>query len=697
MKGKLTTKKINRFRQYIAWRNGLFTFTHSALSGIKSFDQLFVITIAIIIGISTGYIAGGFRTLITIFADFFWGKGRFLEVVHSAPVYQKILVPVVGFVIVATFVRKFAPEAKGHGVPEVMNAVATQNGFIRMRVVLVKALASAMSIASGAAVGREGPIIQIGSAFGSTIGQIFQVSQRRMKTFVGCGAAAGIGAIFNAPIAGAIFASEIILGDFSAAAIGPIIISSVFGTIISRGMYGDYPAFIPPGYALHSPFEILFYILLGVVTGLVGWLFVRSLYLTENLFDQWKVPVAVKGLIGGAIIGIMAIFLPEVLGVGYESMDLVLTNGLPFVLVCVLLFGKIFATSISLGAGTSGGIFAPSLFMGSMLGGAMGKIFNLFYPNITADPGAYALVGMAAMVAAATHAPITAILVIFEMTAEYSVILPLMITSIIAMVISSRLLDGSIYTIKLKRRGIDIYGGTDLNILKKLDVNKVMKPRVEIIQEDASLKDLLETMSTSDQPTIYVCDPHLKLTGLVTQGMVRRFLNHMESIPEDAIVKDLCQTQYPSITESTPIHDALQRLLDADMLAIPVVDSMGNLTGQVFRRDILQEYQDMLIQTQSAGHLASEIKYVHHNHLEKTQVIPGYLMARINSPSEFMNQSFQNLNIRHKFHVDVILIRKTHNDSIVNIMPVPKTVIEPGDQLLIFGKKEHVDPLCELN
>lgn len=634
--------------------------------------------------------------MISFFSEIFWGNGQFLEVVKSAPIYQQILIPTIGVVIVALIVKRFAPEAKGHGVPEVMNAIATQNGFIRMRVVLVKAFASAISIASGAAVGREGPIVQIGSAFGSSVGQIFQVSQRRMKTFVGCGAAAGIAATFNAPIAGAIFASEIILGDFSAAAIGPIIISSVFATVISRGMYGDFPAFIPPTYSLISPLEILFYIILGIATGFAGWLFVKSLYLSEDYFDKWDVPIWVKAMAGGLFIGMLAIFLPEVMGVGYESMDLVLTNELPFFIVGALLIGKILATSISLGAGASGGIFAPSLFMGSMLGGTMGKIFNVFYPNITADPGAYALVGMAAMVAATTHAPVTAILIIFEMTAEYSVILPLMVSSIIAIVISSRMLDGNIYTIKLKRRGIDIYGGTDINVLKKLNVSKLKQQRVEIIREDGSLTELLEIMAKSDQPIIYVTDETGKPTGIITHGTVRRFLNHMESVPENTIAKDIYNSNFPKITDHTPINDVLQKLLDEDLLAIPVVDDQGYLSGQVFRRDILREYQDMLIQSQSAGHFATKMKYVHRHH-EKTEVIPGYLMARIDTPSEFIKQSFQQLNIRHRYHVDVILICKSQNGSVINLMPIPKTVIEAGDQLLIFGKSEHVEAICGLS
>ncbi|MCF6239679.1 MAG: chloride channel protein, partial [Candidatus Marinimicrobia bacterium] len=308
--------QIKKLRRQLNQRRARYVWLQNILFKIKSFDQLFVMIMAMLIGVFAGVIAGGFRSLISVFRHGFWGTGALVDVVMAAPIYLKIGIPALGGAAVAWGVQRFAPEAKGHGVPEVMNAVATQNGFIRMRVVVIKALASAMSIATGASVGREGPIVQIGSAFGSTIGQLFQVSIRRMKTFIGCGAAAGIAATFNAPIAGAIFASEIILGDFSASAIGPIIIASVFGTVISRAMFGDFPAFIPPTYTLHSPVEIIFYIILGVATGVVGWFFVRSLYKAEDLFDAWKAPITIKGLLGGALLGVVAILLPQVLGVG---------------------------------------------------------------------------------------------------------------------------------------------------------------------------------------------------------------------------------------------------------------------------------------------------------------------------------------------------------------------------------------------
>lgn len=695
MKKKLTHQNIARVRRYIQRRNALRAFVQTTLYNIKTFDQVFVIVMAILIGVAAGYISAGFRSLIEVIHNILWGPGALIDIVRTLPYYQRILVPVLGITAVAVFVNRYAKEAKGHGVPEVMEAVATKNGFIRMRVVLVKALASAMSIASGAAVGREGPIVQIGSAFGSTVGQIFQVSQRRMKTFIGCGAAAGIAATFNAPIAGAIFASEIILGDFSVAAIGPIIIASVFGTVVSRGIYGDFPAFIPPVYSLNSSIEIIFYIILGIATGFAAWLFVRSLYFTEDVFDRLKIPVWTKAVAGGSLLAIIAIFIPEVMGVGYESVDRILANDMSFILAGMLLFGKIFATSISMGAGASGGIFAPSLFMGAMLGGAMGKIFHHFLPEITASPGAYALVGMAAMVAGTTHAPVTAILIIFELTSEYTVILPLMVTSIIATVISSRLLDGNIYTLKLKRRGIDIYSGTDINVLNKITIPEIKEPFVDVVSEDTTVTELLDHMALTDHPVIYVCDMEKKLSGIVTNNMVRRFLNHAEEIHEHAVVSDIYNTHFPKIEENVPVYEVLRKMLDEDMLAIPVVDENGFLTGQILRRDILREYQDMLIQTQRVGHMASQMKFAHHFHQEKQEVIPGYYMARINAPSEFVGRTINDLNVRNRYQVDIFLIRKFKKGKVNEFMPLPKTVVEADDQLILFGKIEKIEYFCK--
>lgn len=688
---------INRIRKYIKRRDYLLSSLENVLYRIKSFDQLFIIISAIFIGVAAGYLSVGFRALITMFQKLFWSSEQFIQAVIDAPFYVKLMVPALGGMLVAAFVDRFAKEAKGHGVPEVMDAVATKSGIIRVRVVLVKAFASALSIGTGASVGREGPIVQIGSAFGSSLGQLFQVSTRRMNTFIGCGVAAGIAATFNAPIAGAIFASEVVLGDFSIASIGPIIISSVFGTIISRSIYGNFPAFIPPEYVLQSPVEIVFYTILGVLAGLIGWLYVKTLYFSEDLFDNWKLSIPLKAAIGGLILGLLAIFVPDVLGVGYDSMDDVLTGNITITFALVLLFAKIFATSLSLGYGASGGVFAPSLFMGAMLGGALGHILNIIFPGFVAPAGAYALVGMAALVSATTHAPITAILIIFEMTTEYSVILPLMVSSIIAMVITTKLMDGNIYTIKLLRRGVDIHGGKDRNILNKLTVKKLKHQLVEIIHKEAVLTDLLEKMSKSDQNIYYVHDDDDKLCGIITLGMVKRYMNRYEDLPPETRVKDLYRRHYPRVKDDTPIQEILKMMLDHDLMSIPVVNDEGQLTGQVHRSDILREYQELLMHTHGTEHIAASMRFVHSYYHEKLEVIPGFLMARINAPTAFINQTVKKINVRQRYKVDILLIRTPDGKNWIDKMPEANMVINKDDQLVLFGTKDAVKKVCDLS
>ena len=390
-------------------------------------ENTFMIIIAIIIGVMGGFGAVGIRTLIHEISNLSFapvGK-NLLENIILAPWYIKILIPVMGGIIVGPLIYYFAPEAKGHGVPEVMQAVILKSGVIRPRVAVVKALASSITIGTGGSVGREGPIIQIGASLGSAVGQFFKVSGSRMKTLVGCGAAAGIAAAFNAPIAGALFAVEIILMDFAVVQFSPIVISSVVATVISHHFEGNFAAFQVPSYELVNALELVFYSLLGVLSGVASYLFIKVLYFFEDLFDhQFKVPQYVKPAFGGLIIGGIALEFPQVMGVGYDSINNALHGNTIWYIALILIFVKILSTSITLGSGGSGGIFAPSLFIGAMLGAFFGYFVHQLFPSITASPGAYALVAMGGLVAGTTRAPITAIIIVFELTNDYNIILP---------------------------------------------------------------------------------------------------------------------------------------------------------------------------------------------------------------------------------------------------------------------------------
>lgn len=373
-----------------------------------------------------------------------------------------LLAPVLGGLLYGPLVYHLAREARGHGVPEVMFAVARNGGRIPPRVAVVKSLASGLCIGSGGSVGREGPIVQIGSALGSSLGQVLRVPPQRMRLLVACGAAGAIAATFNAPVAGVFFALEIVLRAFTAEAFGVVVLSSVTASLIGRAIFGAEPFLRLPPFTLHSPVEYLLYAALGLGGGLVGWAFARVLYAVEDACDwAWRGPEWLRPAAGGLLLGAVLLALPEMYGVGYPVLEAGVTGQYAVGFLLVLLVGKMIATSLTIGIGGSGGVFAPSLFIGAMAGMAFGTVMAEAFPSLGISPGAYALVGMAAVFAGASHAPIAALVIVLELTGQYSIVLPLMAAVALATGVSHLVSNRTIYTLKLLRRGVDIDTDTD--------------------------------------------------------------------------------------------------------------------------------------------------------------------------------------------------------------------------------------------
>lgn len=553
--------------------------------------------LAAMVGIVAGFGAIGFRYLLDFIQAVSYGSaGNMMEAVESNHWYIRILIPAAGGLIVGPIVYFFAREAKGHGVPEVMEAVALKQGVIRKRVVFVKSIASALSISTGGSVGREGPIVQIGSAIGSTTGQVLGLSYDRVRTLVGCGAAAGIAATFNAPIAGSMFALEIVLGDFGLATFSPIVISSVMATAVSRHFLGDMPAFVVPAYKLVNGFELPLYMILGLFCALTAAAFTRTLYLFEDLYKRLKIPEYLKAMTGGFLIGCIGLEFPHLLGVGYPAMDLALTQNLGLWTMLVLILCKILATSVTIGSGGSGGIFAPSLFIGAMAGGFFGSVVHTVLPGVTASPGAYSIVGMAAVVSGTTHGPLSAILILFEMTGDYKIILPLMITCIISTHASRRLLSDSIYTLKLARRGINLKAGKEINVLKSIPVKNVMNRDVESIMESMSLGDMAEKILKSKNNSFPVVNHKGFLTGVLS------FYDYQDAIFDEdlkdlIVAKDIATSNVTTVEQDDNLYDAFEKISGKDYSILPVVSSEepDRLQGVLTRRDIISAYNKAVI------------------------------------------------------------------------------------------------------
>ena len=442
---------------------------------------------ALVVGCGAGLGAAGFRWLIYGFTWLATGHQEFgqqgrIPSTHLPflGIWFLLVIPVIGGLIYGPAIQRFAREARGHGVPEVMIAVAENGGRIRPQVTVVKAFASAACIATGGSVGREGPIVQIGSALASSLGQLVRMSETRLRIIVACGAAGGIAATFNAPITGVFFGFELILREFSIDALFAIILSSVIADIISQAFFGTSPFFshLPHDLTLTHDRNYLLVALLGIFAGLIGVGFKVALYKIEDLCDAlWRGrPEWLRPTVGGVFLGAVLFALPEMYGVGYPVMDKVLAGHEALWLVVVLMVAKMFTSSLTIGIGGSGGVFAPSLFTGAMAGSAFGELArHLFGPSV-GSPAIYGIVAMGAVFGAAAQAPLTSIASVIEMTGNFGLALPVMLGVGIASGLSKHLTYGTIYTTKLLRRGTDIERPRPQNVLQRLHVTDVMQP-----------------------------------------------------------------------------------------------------------------------------------------------------------------------------------------------------------------------------
>ncbi|MBD3235445.1 MAG: CBS domain-containing protein [Candidatus Eisenbacteria bacterium] len=653
--------------------------------------------IAIAIGVAGGFGAIFFRWLIDALQRLAWPDAASpLAMFRTAPWYWRIAVPAAGGLLVGLIVKFLAPEAKGHGVPEVMNAVARLGGVIRPVVAVAKSFASAICIASGGSVGREGPIVQIGAAVGSTVGQLLRLSARRIRTCVGCGAAAGIAATFNAPIAGAFFASEIILGEFSVGAFGIVVISSVTATVISRSFLGNIPAFEIPAYELVNPAEMITYVLLGLLAAVAAVGFVQTLHWSEEFFERLKrIPGFLQPVIGGLGIGCLALVLPEVMGVGYDTITASLRAELALGFLALVLVAKLLATSFTLGSGGSGGIFAPSLFMGAALGAAVGKLARAVFPFTMAHPGAYAVVGMGAMVAAATHAPITAILIIFEMTGDYRVILGLMVSCILGTFIAQRLRRESIYTIKLIRRGIDLQAGQEINVLRKLHVRDVLRREIELVPRTAPLDDLYRHMVESQHYEFFTVDEQGGLVGVISVDDLRRNLPHLEGLRAVTIAEDLAVSPAVYVREDDTLDTAMRQFGKRTFEELPVLPAGESRVpiGTIMRHDVINAYNKEILKVDLPGALSARIDSA--ARMRTWETVGGYVLAQLECAPQICGRDLAALDLRQRRGIQIILVERPDAPGEERFaLPTRETILRHGDRIVIFGRREDVDELA---
>lgn len=556
---------------------------------------------AFIVGIGSGLGAVGFRKLIDLFTwVFFHALGPHLQHALGGGRLYLLFLPAIGALIFSPLIKFFAPEARGHGVPEVMVAVALHGGRMRPAIVVVKAVASALNIGSGGSVGREGPIVQIGSALGSSIGQYLEMPEARVKNLVAAGAAGGIAATFNAPFAGVFFALEVIMGEFNVRNFATLGIAAVTADVIGQAFFGIHASIAAPVYVPRSPLELPLFVILGCLAGLAGILFMRVLYQTEDIFDhlQTPIPFLIKPAIGGLILGAIAIIVPRghndvpsaIMAVGYPTMTAALYGHLGLTLMLILLVAKLIAVSITIGSGGSGGVFSPSLYLGAMLGGSFGGVLHRLLPHlVSSDPLGFILVGMASVFAASAQAPITSITILFEMTNDYQVVLPLMLGVATATLVGRALSRETIYTLKLFRRGIRLQDEPKLDILNQITVASVMSTKVTTVPISMTIDELIILMTRQRLLGFPAIDEHGKFVGMVRITDVEESM--MESAKEHT-VGEIVQ-RVPTVYPDETLEAALQHFGPTDQRRIPVVsrEDPDYLVGVLYAWDILNAYR----------------------------------------------------------------------------------------------------------
>ena len=564
---------------------------------ILMFDQNMLI-LAALLGFLAGFASTFFRWMIEFFESIFSVKGFSLAGIppQTYP-FLLPLMPMLGGLFIGLICKYFPNAVKENGVHKVMYAVALNDGKVRKRTIASCAVTSSITIGSGGSAGREGPTVQIGAAVGSTIGQLLHLSTERMRVLVGCGAAAGIAASFNAPLAGVLFALEIILGDFAIHTFSPIIIASVIGTVTGRALEGNEVTFNVPVHELVHPTEIIFYLALGMLCGIVARLFTFMYFYIQQVFEEkLKSADIYKPAIGGLIVGMISIFMPQILGNGYDVMEQALTGQMFWGLAFLLVFMKIICTSITLGSGGMGGVFAPSLFIGAMVGTAFGSSVHFIFPTLSASAETYSVVGMGAVAGAVMQAPLTNILMLFELTNDYTLILPIMATCIAASYTYQRFTKHSIYMQYLLNKGINIRHGREASIMNSIKVQDVMSTDITTIAQEMPFRKILETISYSKNFYFPVLDNRGDMTGILSFSDIREVIFE-EQLGDLLVAGELANTKVYSLTPQQNLNEAMEIFSQLDVDQLPVVRSEDKLKviGMLTRGDMMASYNRAIL------------------------------------------------------------------------------------------------------
>ena len=633
-----------------------------------------------------------FRAATTRLTHLWMGADDVVRGAESLPPLLRLFIPAVGGLAGGFLFQWLIAEKGTHGISEMIEVVTLARKPVRMRPSIGRVVSSMAVISTGGSEGREGPIIQIGAALASSLSRRLKVSPERVRILTACGMAAGIAGAYNTPIAATLFVLEVVVGTFSMTLFGPAVVSAVISTVVVRAVLGDEPIYHVAAFRVQSLVELLAFAAIGLAAGPCSALLVRSLRTAKSLFASLKLSYPLRMAIGGAIVGLIGIALPEVWGNGFEANNRILRGNPTYLFLALLFVGKILATSSTIGSGGVGGIFTPTLLIGATVGGFAAKLFHLAIPSIEAPVGGYALLGMGGLMAAVTRAPLLATIMIFELTQNTAVLLPMMVVSVLAIVSARMFEEDSIYVQGLRSAGVVWEKTPEATMLSSLKVAEIMRSDVKLVPRTTPLPDILKTFLSTRSLYLYVGDETGKLLGVIDLHDVKEIF--AEQAPAVIIAEDLV-SDIPFVTPSEPLTSVNEKLWFRDLGQLPVVDSpeTRRFLGIVTRRDLLGafdrevlQHNRLLARVRHVGETEGEVDYF--------ELPEKHVLVELPVPHSIQGHTVGESGLRTRYGISVLAVKRWTRDGVQRrFVPAPGDRLEPGDTLIVLGTDDAVEKL----
>lgn len=680
--------RVLRWRMRRWWAGVEFTLARRFGLATRE-DRLFFILIPTV-GVLAGVVGLVVTRLIAGLQRILWGSGEeILAAAESVPWWVRVAAPMLGGLLLALLVWRVKRPVGGHGTTRLLEAVALKGGAVAPKPVWLGALAGIFTVGAGGSMGREGPAISLGAMLASWLGRRLRLPHHRVKVLLGCGAAAGMAAIYNTPVGGALFAMEVILGNFALEIFGPVVIASVLSTVVARTFRGEQPIYAAPGYALQSGWELLAYAGLGVVGALVALAFVFGLRAAGRAFRDSRLPLALQPVLGMTLVGIVGLYVPYVYGNGFDTITLALHEELSLTLLLTLPLAKLLATALTAGSGGSGGLFTPSMFLGALAGGAYGWGLHALFPHVIGPYGAYAAVGMAAIAAGTSHAPISAILILFELTGNYDLILPLMLAAIISSWLARRLYPKSLYTEALVDRGVDLRWRMEEAVLAGLGVRDLIHADEETLRPTVPYRELVDRFLRTRRQRLFVVGEDGRLRGAVSLHDIKHALDSPDSL-HMVVADDLLVPVDPVLREDDRLHEAAAVFSRYDFERIPVLDDDDRYLGYLPKRDLLAVYAQEVLGRPSllATFVTGQETGASRDYVE---LPPDYSVRLVEVPASLVGKTLVEARLPQRFGLRVIEIKRETSDGMERIIPLASTLLNSGDGLILLGPREAME------